>query len=323
MLLPILALLMVGPQAETEHIGFASGFVILWRTHALSGPSHPGVERAFLMVHGTNRNAEDYYRWALASTMAASETAKTIVIVPHFKSRGGGDSVEVGELEWSGGGWASGELAVSGRTTSYDVIDQVLEILNSTERFPDLKEVVVAGHSAGGQFVQRYAAVNRMEARMHVPVRYVAANPSSYLYLNELRMQLGATCSENGQCTGRFVKYWDGSNCTTYNQYRYGLEKRTGYAAGTSEENILGLYPRRSVTYIVGSLDTRVDDPNLDRSCRAIAQGANRKERGLIFYNYMKTQFNAVHRLEIAPGCGHSAVCVFAGPAGVRAVFGK
>ena len=46
-------------------------------------------------------------------------------------------------------------------------------------------------------------------------------------------------------------------------------------------------------------------------------------ERGLIFYNYMKTQFNAAHRLEIAPGCGHSAVCVFAGPAGVRAVFGK
>ncbi|MGC4051015.1 MAG: hypothetical protein QM757_16750 [Paludibaculum sp.] len=261
MLLPILALLMVGPQAETEHIAFPSGFVILWRTHALSGPSHPGVERAFILVHGAGRNAEDYYRWALASTAAASEMGKTVVIAPHFKSRAGGDAVEVGELEWGGGGWTSGEYAVVGRTTSYDVMDQVLEILNSTELFPDLKEVVVAGHSAGGQFVQRYAAVNRMEPRMHIPVRYVAANPSSYFYLNELRMQLGATCPEKGQCTGKFVKYWDGSNCTTYNQYRYGMEKRTGYAAGTSEENILALFPRRNVTYIVGALDTRTNRP--------------------------------------------------------------
>ncbi len=323
MLLPILALLMVSPPAETEHLPSASGFVTIWRSHALSGSAHPGVERAFLLVHGASRNAEDYYRWALASAMAASEVEKTIVIAPHFKSRAGGDPVEVGELEWFGGGWASGEAAIAGKTTSYDVIDQVLEILNSSERFPDLKEVVVAGHSAGGQFVQRYAAVNRIEARMHVPVRYVAANPSSYLYLNELRIQLGATCSENGRCTGKFVKYWDAANCTTYNQYRYGMEKRTGYAAGTSEENIFELYPRRKVTYIVGALDTRTDDSSLDRSCRAIAQGPNRKERGLIFYNYMKTQFNAMHTLEIAPGCGHSAVCVFAGPAGVKAVFGK
>ncbi|QOY87030.1 alpha/beta fold hydrolase [Paludibaculum fermentans] len=323
MLLPILALLMVSPPAETEHLPSAAGFVTIWRTHALSGSAHAGIERAFLLVHGAGRNAEDYYRWALASAMAAGEIEKTIVIAPHFKSRAGGDPVEAGELEWSGGGWASGELSIAGKTTSYDVIDLVLEILNSSERFPDLKEVVVAGHSAGGQFVQRYAAVNRMEARMRVPVRYVAANPSSYLYLNELRMQLGATCSENGRCTGKFVKYWDAANCTTYNQYRYGMEKRTGYAAGTSEENILELYPRRKVTYIVGALDTRTDDSSLDRSCRAIAQGPNRKERGLIFYNYMKTQFNAVHTLEIAPGCGHSAVCVFAGPAGVKAVFGK
>ncbi|MGJ5820492.1 alpha/beta fold hydrolase [Paludibaculum fermentans] len=323
MLLPILALLMVNPPAQTEHIGSAYGFVTLWRSHSLSGAAHPGVERAFLLIHGAGRNAEEYYRWALASTMAAGEIEKTVVIAPHFKSRAGGDSIEVGELEWNGGGWTSGEPAVVGRTTSYDVIDQILESLNSSERFPDLKEVVVAGHSAGGQFVQRYAAVNRMEARMHVPVRYVAANPSSYFYLNEMRMQLGATCSENGRCSGKFVKYWDAANCTTYNQYRYGMEKRTGYAAGSSEENILEQYPRRNVTYILGALDTRTDDSSLDRSCRAIAQGPNRKERGLIFFNYMKTQFNAAHSLEIAPGCGHSAVCVFAGPAGVKAVFGK
>ncbi len=322
MLLSMLALLMVTPPAETEHFATGTGFVIVWRSHALAGATHAGVERAFIMVHGAGRNAEDYFRWALASATVAGQLSKTVVIAPHFKSRSAGDPVEFGELEWSGSGWVSGEHAVSGKATSYDVIDQVLEVLNSQEHFPDLKEVVVAGHSAGGQLVQRYAAVNRMEPRMHVPVRYVAANPSSYLYLNDLRMQLGAACGTDGRCTGKFVKYWDAANCTTYNRYRYGLEARTGYAAASSNEYILEQYPRRNVTYIVGALDTRTDDSTLDRSCRAIAEGANRKERGLIYYSYIKTQFNATHTLEIAPGCGHSAVCVFAGPAGVKAVFG-
>ena len=37
----------------------------------------------------------------------------------------------------------------------------------------------------------------------------------------------------------------------------------------------------------------------------------------------MKSQFGAQHTFAIAPACGHSAVCVFAGPAGVKAVFGR
>lgn len=322
MLVSLLALLMVSPPAETEHFAAGTGFVTVWRSEALSGPAHPGIERAFILVHGAGRNAEDYFRWASASAVAARQTATTIVIAPHFKSRTAGDPVEIGELSWNGSGWVSGELAASARVSSYDVMDEILELLNDQAHFPDLKEVVVAGHSAGGQFVQRYAAVNRMEQRMRVPVRYVAANPSSYLYLNDLRMQLGATCDARGKCTGKFVRYWDAANCTTYNRYRYGLDARTGYAAATTNAEILEQYPRRKVTYIVGQEDTHTDDPSLDRSCRAIAEGANRRERGFIFYSYMKSQFNAGHTLIVAPGCAHSAVCVFAGPAGVKAVFG-
>lgn len=322
MFVSLLALFMVAPPAETEHFAAGTGFVTVWRSHALSGSTHLGVERAFLMIHGAGRNAEDYYRWALASATVAGQVSRTIVIAPHFKSRTAGDPIEIGELSWNGGGWVSGENAASEKTTSYDVIDQILEVLNDQQHFPDLKEVVVAGHSAGGQFVQRYAAVNRMEPRMRVPVRYVAANPSSYLYLNGLRMQLGATCDSAGHCTGKYVRYWDADNCTTYNRYRYGLEARTGYAAASSADYILEQYPRRKVTYIVGAQDIRTDDPSLDRSCRAIAEGANRQERGFIYYNYIRTQFNAAHKLAVAPGCGHSAVCVFAGPAGVKAIFG-
>ncbi len=156
---------------------------------------------------------------------------------------------------------------------------------------------------------------------MRVRVRYVPANPSSYVYLDETRLSQGGTCSPQGGCTGQFGRYWDAGNCARYNQYRYGLENLEGYAAGMNPEEVRRQSVSRDVTYLVGELDTRTDDPTLDKSCPAQAQGPNRRERGTAFWNYMKLRFQAGHGFAIAPGCGHAAVCVFAGPAGVRAVF--
>lgn len=320
-----LALAMLAAPAEMEPLIVGEGHVLVWRTHALQSGASPRIERAYIMVHGTNRNAEEYFRWTMASAVVAGRLETTAVVAPHFKARRGagqGDAVAPGEWYWTNETWKAGEAAQNGKVFSYDVMDRILECFNDAARFPDLKEVVVAGHSAGGQYVQRYAASNAMEPKMRVPVRYVVANPSSYVYPNELRLRAGATCSEKGECTGGFAKYWDASNCTTYNDYRYGLEKLTGYVARTPAEQIREQFAKRKVTYLVGELDTRTDDPNLDKTCPANAQGATRRERGTVFWNYMKSQFGAVHEFAIAPGCGHSAVCVFAGPAGVKAVFG-
>ena len=52
--------------------------------------------------------------------------------------------------------------------------------------FPNLKTVVVVGHSAGGQFVNRYAAGGAGCPNPLVEVRYVIMNPSSYLYVDDL-----------------------------------------------------------------------------------------------------------------------------------------
>ncbi len=315
--------LMLGLGA-TEALKVGAGHILVWRTHALQGGVHRGVTRGYVMVHGTNRNAEDYFRWALASTAAADRLESTAVVAPHFKARtqgGKGDPVEPGEWYWTNEGWKAGLQALNGGITSYDTMDRILECFNDATRFPDLKEVVVAGHSAGGQFVQRYAAFNRQEPKMRVRVRYVPANPSSYVYLDGLRLSQGGVCSPQGGCTGEFNRYWDAENCTTYNQYRYGLEKLEGYAAGMDPDQIRRQFVARDVTYLVGELDTRTDDPTLDRSCPAQAQGPNRRERGTTFWNYMRLRYQAQHGFAIAPGCGHAAVCVFAGPAGVRAVF--
>jgi pimeloyl-ACP methyl ester carboxylesterase len=320
----LLVLALIAGAGGTEAVKVGDGHILVWRTHSLQSGVHKGVTRGYVMVHGTNRNAEDYFRWALASAAAAGRLADTAVVAPHFKARtpdGKGDPVEAGEWYWTNEGWKAGLGALNGAMTSYHAMDRILECFNDASRFPDLREVVVAGHSAGGQFVQRYAAFNRQEPKMRVKVRYVPANPSSYVYMDELRLAAGGACSPQGGCSGEFRRYWDADNCTTYNHYRYGLEKLEGYAEGMDPGEIRKQFVARDVTYLVGELDTRTDDPSLDKSCPAQAQGPNRRERGTTFWNYMKQRYQAPHGFAIAPGCGHAAVCVFAGTAGVKAVF--
>ncbi|MEZ5353227.1 MAG: hypothetical protein R2762_11370 [Bryobacteraceae bacterium] len=178
----------------------------------------------------------------------------------------------------------------------------------------------MAGHSAGGQFVQRYAGINRAEPKSRVPVRYVVANPSSYVYLNSLRIPSSSSCSVEGGCTRPFAAYWDAENCASFNRYKYGLDGLSGYAALVGAEAVTAQYPKRAITYMVGELD-RQPDPSLDKTCPAMAQGPNRYERGVNYWNYIREHFGARHPLVVAPGCGHSATCMYAGSAGQRVLF--
>lgn len=312
-------------DACTERLATGKHHVRIYRTHALSGPADPAPRLAYIMVHGMNRNADDYFAWTLASTAAAGRLDSTAVASIHFKARAasGGDAVAEGELYWNSESWKSGEAALNGPESSFDAMDALVRAFAEKRRFPNIAEIVVAGHSAGGQFVQRYAAANRIDPLSGVKIRYVVANPSSYVYISPLRLRAGASCTVADGCSGPFGEYFDAANCTTYNQYRYGLDSLTGYAAKVGAETIRNQFAARRVIYLAGELDTNTADPSLDKSCPAQSQGPNRRERAVTFWNSMRLLFGARHLFAIAPGCGHSAVCVFAGPAGVKAVFGR
>ena len=47
------------------------------------------------------------------------------------------------------------------RVSSFAVLDALLQMLSDRQHWPALDLVVLAGHSAGGQFVQRYAVAGR------------------------------------------------------------------------------------------------------------------------------------------------------------------
>ncbi|MCK6370875.1 MAG: hypothetical protein L6Q83_06010, partial [Gammaproteobacteria bacterium] len=188
----------------------------------------------------------------------------TLVIAPEFQESGPG-------LYWSSSGWKQGDQSKdSQRVSSFEVLDRMVEMYHG---------VAVVGHSAGGQFVTRYAAGTRLQG-----LTFIVANPSSYLYLDRSR------------------PFGSAMTCRDYNEYRYGLEDLNDYmSAGVARD-----YAERDVIYLLGDRDTKIDK-YLDTGCEANRQGRNRYERGLRFYDHLQSRYGrTAHRKVIVKGVGHS-----------------
>ena len=212
----------VAAKAEcTEWITFnPSARSLVYRTYALD-QRNDQIRRALVMVHGAGRDADNYFRTALAAAFLAGALDDTVVVSPRFASNGGGcqDKLDASEVSWpcNGDSWRSGGAAdKEARLTSYDFADAILKKLANTATFPNLRAVVVAGHSAGGQFANRYEMANQVHDTLGVPITYVVANPSSYAYLDATR----PSTSDKGETT--FRNFGDGRNCTTYDKWPYG-----------------------------------------------------------------------------------------------------
>jgi pimeloyl-ACP methyl ester carboxylesterase len=328
-----------GP-ACTEWITMAGGpaRVLLYRTYALD-TRNEGVTRALVMVHGAGRDADNYFRHVLAAAFLAGALEDTVIVSPRFASNDGGeclDKLEPGELSWGcrgGETWRSGGAAVADRTlTSYDVADEILRRLARKEAFPNLRAIVVAGHSAGGQFVSRYAMANQIHEGLGVPVTYVVSNPSSYAYPDALRPSRTAVPPDAAAAAPGYVPpppqsppppfapFSDAQNCTAYDNWPYGLQKRTGYTAGVTEETIKKRLVGRPVTYLLGGLDI-LPLFGFDGSCSAMAQGPTRLARGLAFGRYVNETFGAQHKTVVVPSCGHNARCMFTADAALPLIF--
>ena len=73
-------------------------------------------------------------------------------------------------------------------------MDALLAHFADKKQFPKVQAITLAGHSAGGQFVQRYALIGGDAPSGVKDFRYVVANPGSYAYLNTVRPLPNATC---------------------------------------------------------------------------------------------------------------------------------
>ena len=107
-----------------------------------------------------DRDDESSFARITAAARASGKGAVTLVLAPKFKTAD--DRPGADEHVWSNDGWPSGDLSqdskdAAGRLSSFAVVDRLVAELSDATRFPALRRVVLVGHSAGGQFVNRYS----------------------------------------------------------------------------------------------------------------------------------------------------------------------
>ncbi|PWU05451.1 MAG: hypothetical protein C5B51_14405 [Terriglobia bacterium] len=308
---------------------------LVYRTYSLD-VRNDAVVRALVVVHGAGRDADNYFRSSVAAAFLAGALDDTIVVSPRFASNdnsGCRDTLAANEVNWpcNGDSWRSGGVSRNDdKLTSFDFADEILRKLARKEVFPNLKLIVVAGHSAGGQFVTRYEMANQVHDQLGVPVRYVIANPSAYAYLDNMRPGPSAYAvtaaapgyiPASGQPTP-FLPFGDSRNCTTYDRWPYGLQNRTGYTVKLTDDQLRKQLAARPATYLLGELDI-LPLGGFDSSCPAMAQGPTRLARGQAFHRYVTEKFGASHQVTIVPLCGHNARCMFTAEVALPILFPK
>ena len=130
------------------------------------------VTAAIIIQHGDFEYAEDFvcYVWNMLRMEFVNETqwgARIHVIAPQFWAQ---DEQSVEHTVWSAhahestlwwqdasawmDGGASQEFA-GNRVSSFSVYDEIIAKLGNMQIYPNMKTVIVAGFSTGGEFVQR------------------------------------------------------------------------------------------------------------------------------------------------------------------------
>ena len=296
---------------------------MVYSSYALDKPN-TAMTRALIMVHGANRNADHYFETATAAGFLAGALNNTVIIAPHFTADR--DTAKANEVIWPArrDSWRSGGMSPSNPTlSSFDFVDELVRKLADKKNFPNLKQIVVTGHSAGGQFSTRYEMANKIDGTLKgVSITYVVANPSSYAWPAAVRpLPTGdatlATADKealgpNGEKVNTQFTYgpFDVAKVPTYNQWPSGLENRNAYTSKISDEQLKKQLVERPTTYLVGQVDV-LPLGGFDSSPSAMAQGPTRRARGEAFFKYVNETLGAKHHAIVVPECGHNDRCIY------------
>ena len=315
-------------------LGNGPGRSLVYRNFPLD-TRNEAITRVLVSIHGAGRDADNYFRSTLAAGFLAGALENTLIIAPRMASndgRGCHDALGANEISWNCGSWRSGGPSITNPSvTSFDFLDEILRKVARKSVFPNLKAIVVVGHSAGGQVVNRYEMSNRVHEKLGVPVTYIVSNPSSYAYPDSLRPTAAAYdiqahapgyIPDLPANTSAFRRFSDARDCTTYDQWPYGYRDRSGYSASESDAQMRQQLASRPTVYLLGQLDI-LPLAGFDGSCDAMAQGPTRLARGQAFAHLVNDQLGAHHTVVVVPLCGHNARCMYTSEAALPLLFPK
>ncbi len=221
------------------------------------GPNSPIV----IVMHGVKRDGEGYRdAW-----IPPSRAHGFLLIVPEFP-----ESEYPGEAYQRGNVIDGAGKPIAPEKWTFNVIEKLFDYVK-TLTGSKAEKYYLDGHSAGGQFVQRFVLF-MPEARY---ARAIAASPGYYTFpIQDVK-------------------------------YPYGL-KGTPIAT-----RINPVVFARDFVLLLGDEDTNRDDPNLRKTPAADAQGLTRFARGINYFRTATRVAKTAHvkfnwRLVTVPGVGHS-----------------
>jgi pimeloyl-ACP methyl ester carboxylesterase len=295
---------------------------MVYASYPLDVPNS-AITRALIMVHGAGRNADHYFETSTGAGFLAGALDNTIIIAPRFIA--GQDKPSANEVMWPEGGnsWRAGGMSPTNPIiSSFDFVDELVRKVADKKTFPNLTRVVIAGHSAGGQFATRYEMATKIHGTPGVSITYVVANPSSYAWPAAVRPLASgdanpATADKealgpDGEKVHTHFEYGpaDATKAPNYNRWPAGLENLAGYTAGMTKEQLVRQLVERPATYLLGQVDV-LPLGGFDASPNAMAQGPTRRARGEAFFKYVTETLGAKHNAIIVSECGHNDRCIF------------
>jgi hypothetical protein len=196
------------------------------------------------------------------------------------------------------------------------VLDKIIQYYNNATLYPNVKHIVIAGHSLGGQTVHRYAVVGDqlntpsrcLACRVFtstnlfpVPMTYWAGNPDNFAWLNSSR------------------PIWPAS-CTEYDDWRAGLSNYTNkYGADLITQGpaaVQANFFSRRFVFARGLADF---GDYQGAGCAPTSQGANRGQRLFNFLNFWPAR--TPQFVDYQPNVGHDAPTMFASQIGIQRFY--
>lgn len=269
-------------------------------------------QRLVVAIHGKDRNAKGLFQLFHKRLLKLERVAKTLLICPYFLIAediafyGLDASWAYWSPAWNGWKYGYKNLRSStnrhiARISSFAVLDFLVGRI--LRKHQTIEEVVLLGHSSGGQMVQRYAAATPLpEEYVNCHFRFVPINAGTYLYFSPERPD-----------PLRPGRWFVPADCPGYDRYKYGLSDlhNCGYIAQLGAARLRAQYPARHVHIIVGAQDNDPHAPGIDNSnCRERLQGLTRLQRARNFFAHAKKTFGnditARHHLTEVASCGHN-----------------
>lgn len=274
------------------------------------------IRHVILAIHSSNYDAIMVYNDCMELVYAHNLNKSTLVIAPQFlREKHLKNNTEENLLFWKvypfwGSSISTTKSAGENlKISAYSILSEIIADLCSKTTSPNIQKITILGHSAGGQFVNRFAASNTVEFDVVRPAgiqcKYVVMNPSSYVYFSPKRPVNGSVRNFSIPSPDVVEKH------PGYNNYGYGLDKLYLYHRknGLTSEKIRQMYPQRNVVYLLGKKDCKAD-PSMSVHPHAMLEGKNRLERGRIYYGHLVDEFGPDirknQRIVLVPNVGHS-----------------